>query len=195
MEAVDVRTITALKEVPVETIVREANRKEADLVFGPSIDGVVMPQSPENLYQQGKVNFDRIMIGTTTQDDGGSVPLDIRVSWMMLMPEGMCRSLVDYAQGYFPDIPITDLLSLYSEQRFQNATAFALMRPLRDRLFTCPNYKMIDWLRSNKIPVFQYTFGSSWKGGNFQTNVLSKYFFPPGNLDHGFDTPIMLGLS
>ena len=114
---------------------------------------------------------------------------------MMIMAEGMCHSLKDYMSGYIPDVPINDLLNLYSENRFQNATAFAIMRALRDRMFTCPTLDMIDWLKTANIPTYSYTFGSNWKGGNFEPSVFSKYFFPPGNLDHGFDTPVMLGLS
>jgi hypothetical protein len=103
------------------------------------MDGVVLPEKAEDLYKQGKINFESIMMGTTTQDDGGAIPLDIRVNWMMIMAEGMVRNLAYDAAGYFTDIPIRELTSVYSEQRFQNATAFAIMRALRDRLFTCPN--------------------------------------------------------
>ena len=51
MKAVNVGTLTALKKVKIETLIREANRKENNLTFGPSIDGFVIPEQIDIMYK------------------------------------------------------------------------------------------------------------------------------------------------
>ena len=61
----------------------------------------------------------------------------------------------------------------------------------RDRAVSCPMNQMSQWATRAKIPVYQYLFGSKWKGGNLTMPSGSLYGseveLPASFATHGLD--------
>lgn len=116
------------------------------LDWGPSIDGAVLPDSPEAMIARGEHNHVPFVVGSNAEETGASVPRTIT------------PALVRAAFAMFPEHE-DELLALYPPGDTDASARAAYVAATTDGQFTCTAARVARFAAASQSePVFRYFF-------------------------------------
>lgn len=166
-----------------------------DMLFGPTVDGVEIPDIPENLAARGEINkLDAALFGTVHDEGRFMMPLTESVPGGPFTNESEFRR---WLEATLPPKNIEEVSSLYQAKDYGGNWWYTAAALYTDQQYTCPAARSARWLtRSGRVPanntfVYEVTYAPDSyrnvaKWAYFQEYCLPGFTPHGGHLNHFF---------
>jgi para-nitrobenzyl esterase len=164
---------SCIRALPAKTIQDYVIKNS--LAFGPVVDGLVIPNSPVSLFEQGTFNKADIIFGVTlnegslwTQDKLAMTKDEFSLAVKILFPKDS-----------------SEALSLYAPEKYDGSPFKAYTAILGDYVFNCAGRRLINYLQARGLNVYQYLYThipnylseiSKLALGSFHTSEIAYVF-------------------
>lgn len=144
---------------------------------GPTVDGVFLPESPDEAIAGGRHNRVPVVVGTTADETS---------SQLFGIPFGLSDAEYEArVRGLFP-LFADAVLARYPREDFRTARE-ALVQLTTDFQFTCPTIGVAESLAANQTePVFHYIYDHTYEGES--PGAIHPRIFGAA---HGFELPLL----
>jgi para-nitrobenzyl esterase len=151
------------------------------IIFGPNVDGSVLPDTMMNLVRSGKQNQLPIIVGSTT--DEFTVIAPVMLPREVRTEEEYEAAIALYFSSISSTVPAAEIQAAYPSSAYQSRKE-ALIAMLSDYIYTCPARMLVRALSStHKAAVRRFIYAHTFSSPGWREFRAA----------HGFDLAYLFG--
>lgn len=139
------------------------------VIFGPSVDGFVLPDTMMNIVRAGKQNQVSVIVGNTADEFTSSVPL--MLPHKVKTEEQYAEAVTNYFASISSVVPATTILGAYPSREYPSREE-AIISLVGDYVYICPARMLTRSLvQTHRAPVRRFVYAhtfSSWGWRNYR---------------------------